>query len=626
MAGWMDQLMAAGWMPPGAGAPAMPPVEGSEFVDPDIDPRTGKKKTPFPEVKPPVQQWGPMAGILEPGIGQMNSAGLEPGRAYMKDPMMPGNDPSPFMQPAERKMQAIVDPGIEQTAERVPMPMGRPPEADAGNAAAAGGAGATPLGSAAPKMVREADGSQLPATDVSSSNRGQTNTAAPEEPTGFGSLVPKIGDFLKNNSNTLLALGAGFAGAPNIGQGISRAAAAAIPASARDISQRTQLQTQSSTYRALVEAGVPKQQAIAAVGNPEMAKALIAQYVTGNKYEVKTVKTKNAWGEETEQLVAIDPRDPTKSAINISTGQAMGGAGGAAAAPGGGGVNAPPASSFYAKGITDANYDATKSGDEYLAQFSPEVQQAAKDYIAGRTAQTGRQLPQQRIKMIAQKYGTDIGMPADDTAIGQRKVFANSLADTKNGIGGQVKGFQQGLEHMAKLSERLVKLNNANLWLEPLSKGYNAVKNLTTENKGLANGVEADSTALAGEIGKLFSGNAGGGVHERREAAERLGNVMSSSEAAAGAVEATMELMHGGLRPLERRRDELFPNGNAPRGSEFVSKREHDLIATINKNLEILRGKAKAGEAAAPHGNAAAPRAPGRYRYDDTTGAFTPVQ
>lgn len=622
MAGWIEQLMAnGGWGIPGS-QPMMPPVEGSEFVDPDIDPRTGKKKTPFPEIKAPVQQWGPMAGILEPGIGQMNGAGLEPGRAYMPDPMMPGNSQSPFMQPAERSMQSLVDPNIEKTAERPPIPMARPAEADAGNVAAAGGAGARPLGSTAPE-IREADGSKLPATDISSSNRGQQAGAEPaQEQSMFGSLMPRIGDFLKNNSNTLLALGAGFAGAPNIGQGISRAAAAAIPASRADIAQRTQLQTQSSTFKALREAGVPANQALAAVGNPEMAKALIAQYVTGNKYEIKTVKTKNAWGEETEQLVAVDARDPTRSAVNISTGQGMGGAG--TGAVGGGGVSAPPSSSFYAKGITDANYDATKSGDEYLAQFSPEVQQAAKDYIGGRTAQTGRQLPQQRIKMIAQKYGTDIGMPADDASIGQRKQWSNSLGDTKSGVGLQAKGFQQGLNHMASLTDKLVKLGNYNLWLEGPSNWANWAKNQTTTNKGLVNGVEADAHALAGEVGKLFSGSQGGGVKERRDTAERLGTALSSGPAAAGAVEATMELMHGGLTPLEQRRDQLFPGGNAPRGSQFVGPEQEAAMAKIRSNLEILRGKAPAGEAAAPRGTAAP--APGRYRYDPTTGSMAPVQ
>lgn len=643
MAGWIDQLMAAGGygIPnPNVPVPPVPYVEGSEFVDPDIDPRTGKKKvqTPFPEIKAPVQQWGPMAGILEPGIGQMNGAGLEPGRAYMPDPMMPGNSPSPFMQPAERKMQSLTAPfglvpnadpdlndetlrgyGSNTKAGGVPTPTARPSEADAGNVAAAGASGARPLASASPPMIREADGSKLPATDISSSNRGQEGNGQPQEQSGFGSLMPRIGDFLKNNSNTLLALGAGFAGAPNIGQGISRASAAAIPAARADISQRTLLQTQSSTYRALVDAGVPRQQALAAVGNPKLAEALIQSYITDRKNEIKEIKEKDAFGNERTRLVAVNPYDRTSQEITPT-----GGARGASAGDGAGIGSAP---TTFAKGVTMDTFNHSAVGEDYLKQFSPEVQADVKSYLSGRSMPTGRQGAAQIVKQIAKKYGDDIGMPADDALVTQRKVFSNSLGDTKSGVGMQAKGAQQGLEHFVKLSDTMVKLKLSNgLGIEPVANFANWFKSLSTEQQDMIHNANVKGQALAGEMGKLFSGTTGGGVHERAETKKNISNAFQSTKAAAGSLEGVLEMMEGGINSLTQRRDQLFPDKSAwPKGSDFMTEKQLAEMAQIRHNIAILRGEEKPDGGAAPARGTAAP-APGRYRYDPATGSMAPVQ
>lgn len=98
----------------------------------------------------------------------------------------------------------------------------------------------------------------------------------PGEPPSF---LSRIASTLGDNSNTLLAMGAGFAGAPNWGQAISRGASAAIPARAADISQSLARAGRGTTTRALIEAGVPTQQAIAAQYDPDLKKSLIKQYL-----------------------------------------------------------------------------------------------------------------------------------------------------------------------------------------------------------------------------------------------------------------------------------------------------------------------------------------------------------
>lgn len=573
MAGFMDSLLAGGWMPVGSGAPA---AQFDEYGNPvPVDPPA----SPFPDVakkkKSAIDELTPQAGIVAPNVSGQIGAGSP--TDYHPDPLMPGTDRPAF-----------------STAERVPMPRPKPEV-----------------------PVREADGapSNVP-TDISSSDRGSTsspqaaNAYMPPAPAGNSAPAPdspsifgRIGNFLQDHSNTLLALGAGFAGAPNIGQGISRASAAAIPASQSDIKNRTLLQSQSSTYRALIEAGVPPNQALGAIGNPELQKALIQSFITDKGKTIQMVKSKDTWGNETEVPYVVN-KFPA-AGEPVMTPAFPNAAGGASAAPGTGGGTGQ---AVYAPGVTAQTFDHTKVGDDYLAQLSPEIQASVKNYLAGQSLPTGRQQSAQMIKQIAAKYGADIGMPADDAAIGQRKVWSNSLGNTQSGVGLQAKGFQQGLEHFVKLSDNLVKMNLSNgLGFEPAAGWANWMKSLTTDQQELIHKSGVEGQALAREMGNLFSKN-GGGVHEAAETKKNISDAFMSGKAAAGSLEAIDELMGGGLKTLEQRRDELFPTGNAPRGSQFNGPEQQKALEHIRKNIAILKGEARP-DAAAATTSVAPPRA-----------------
>lgn len=564
--------MAAGWAPVASGGPAQFDEYGQPIpVQPAPD--------PFPEVKKkPIDGMARQAGILEPGItGQTMVSGQVPGARVPT--------PDPFAPPPEQPAAAAA----------VPLPSPRPPQAP----------------------TREVDGADNNApTDISSSDRGsvrpqvapdggQAVTAPAVPPPAGPSIFGRIGNFLRDNSNTLLAIGAGFGGAPNIGQALSRTAAAAIPASQADIKNRTTLSSQSSTYRALIDAGVPPNQALGAIGNPTLMKTLIDSYIGDRKNEIKEVSSTDELGNKVTRLISINPYSNEVKELTAP-----------GAKEGEGGFTS---NKMLAPGV--AKYDPTKVGEDYLTQFSPTIQASVKDYLAGRTGMTGRQGDLQTIKRIAQKYGNDIGMPADDNLISQRKVWGNSLADTKSGIGLQAKGFQQGLQHMSALSDKLVKLGNVSgvSGIEGEANFENWFKNLSTKDKAILAGVATDSQALAGEVGKLYSGSQGGGVHERKATMDRFSAPNMSGPVAAGSLEAQMELMEGGLHPLISRRDQLFPNGDAPRGSEFLGAGEKAAMEKIKRNIAILRGEAPATAAAA------APP-PGRYRYDANTGSMVPVQ
>lgn len=536
----------------------------------------------FPAVEPSVDEAALAAQAREAAAAKLiaanqkrapNPLALAPDEQSAGVQLAMGNAPEgtgvPFstqagmLAPPVTMPAAAPDPA-QPPSESVPLPMARPASAP----------GSTDV-SAASRQPPPAPTNLVPQSVAPPA------IASPAEPAPsmFGRLGGRLMDGLSNNSNALLAIGAGFAGAPNIGQAISRASSAVIPAHAADVKQQLDLQSRSYGTKALVDAGVPIQQAIAAAGDPDLKKALIQNYIIDRKSEIKSVKSKDAFGNETERLYSINPFDNTSKEITLG---GTDGKGGAAAS----GKNAS-----FAQGITPETFDHSKVGDEYLAQFSPELQAGVKAYLRGDSLPTGRQQQAQVIKQIAQKYGDDIGVPANDQAYYQKKNFVNSLGNTNSGVGMQVKGFQQGLEHMTELSDKLEKLGNVNgLGIAPLAHAANAVRGLSTTQGDVRKGVDASAQALAGEIGKLYSGSSGGGVHERQATKDLFGKDLSGPEMA-GALESTLELMQGGLRTIEQRRDDIFGAGAKDiKGANFLGPKQQEAIEKIQGTIRRLRG------------------------------------
>lgn len=604
------------WQPP-SDAEKFPDLKEAQPAPDDDSWMSSIPQTLLPPKLRKKKEEEQLAGVDASSPAIQRPLALQPGNgAGMIDPAFSGSDQSPFLNPAQRSMQASVggEPGPQ-----VPMPAPRPPGANAPPPAPPG----PPLSLAPPALAHaQAD-----------DDEGPPPAAGPKSPTspydlpsildklksGFGGIATTLG----NNSNTLMALGAGLAGAPTAGIGISRAAAAAIPARAADIKQTTDLQGRAGLTKALVDAGVPVQQAIAAQANPELQKALIQSYITDRGKEVIKLKSKDAWGNEVE-VPYIQNKYP-KDGEPVLTPAFKSPGGGASNAPGN---QNPSGSMSFAPGVTAENFDHTKVGEDYLNQYSPEMKDWVKNYLSGNGMPTGRQASSQMIKAAAMKYGTDVGMPPDDASIGQRKQWSNSLGNTQNGVGLSAKGFQQGLEHFSKLSDNLVKMNLSNgMGLEPVAGVINSAKNLTTAQQELVHKNDVIGQALAREMGNLFAKN-GGGVHEAAETKKNVSNSTMSSRSAAGSLEAIDELMQGGLKTLENRRDELFPNGNAPKGSNFLGPAQQAALDHIRSNIAILRGD-KAAAAAQPAASAQAPAAPvvpkpGKYVFQN--GALVPVQ
>lgn len=342
------------------------------------------------------------------------------------------------------------------------------------------------------------------------------------------------------------------------------------------------LQQQRATYNALVARGVPQADAMAATLNPDIMK------IVGAKYFDTQAKL---------QETGTDPLTGQKSFAEYRPGQGL-----TPVATNGNQTGAAP--SFFANGVTGINRNLV--GDDYLAQFSPEVQAAVKAYMRGDSMPTGN--PRLAggigaIKQIAQKYSEDVGTPVSDALYSQRRTYRSQLgSNSPSSAGGQAKSFNQGIEHLSALADTLVKLDNSNgLGIPSIASGVNSIRQgFSNDQAAIADNASNIGQALAGEIGKLFSGSSGGGVHERQLTMERFNTVKSKPQLAA-ALEATLELMHGGLTALEQRRDEVLgPNSDV----RFVTEKTQEKIQHIQEVIDRLKGR---NTKSAPSANQADP-------------------
>lgn len=159
----------------------------------------------------------------------------------------------PFGALAPMAPQAPEQPAATVAQAPVPLPQPRPV--------------AAPIGAGSPPI----DQTTLPpnATPTQGEGAPVAAAAAPQEP----SLLSKIGDKLHDNSNLLIGMGAGFAGAPSIGAGISRGLTGAGAGSQIDVKQNAINQTAV----ALQKRGLPADVALAAATNPAILQQILPQ-------------------------------------------------------------------------------------------------------------------------------------------------------------------------------------------------------------------------------------------------------------------------------------------------------------------------------------------------------------
>lgn len=399
----------------------------------------------------------------------------------------------------------------------------------------------------------------------------------PQEP----STLSKIGNALGNNSNLLLGLGAGLAGAPSIGTGISRGLTGASAGGQLDQKQMMQQGAIGPTYKALVSAGVPPQQALAAVYNPTILKSVTENYLGDRKGEIHMVK--DEFGAEHPMI--FDPYSKTLKPVSPGTG-----------AEGGNTSASPTGASFLAPGVTAV--DQSKVGDEYLNQYSPTVQSAVKDYVAGKSMPTGnpRGGYATQIKAIAQKYGDDVGTPADDTMFSQRRTMRNDLGkDTVSSLGGQITTGEHASDILARMGKAAEDLNNVDVGLAGPSHVINDVRGMTSAQSAKMQALQTEAQHYGQEITKFYSGSPGGEA-ERNRFMSSIGAAKTPQELAS-VLEHESELLHDRMTSIEGHvRGTLGDEG--VKAFPAVTPNARKSFDQVTQSVGRLRGNAPADAAA----------------------------
>src|SRR3990167_6083687 len=243
---------------------------GSPFTDPtQFDPMA---TDPFQPQMGLLQRLLPMlaqAGMLSPQQPQGGPAGGFPappsdvsaGRGNMPLPL-PGPQGGPAagpMQPPPLDLATIME--SQGSTRPLPYPM------------TGGGPAQAPMGMPpiqAPQPSPGGPAAQGMLSPMLSPGGGMPGGQAGGRPGGF---LGGLGNWLNDNSTTLMMLGAGIAGGKDWGEGISKGLAGAASVQQKQGTDRKALALKQQAYNMLVAQGVPPQKAMLAVMAPDAGKA-----------------------------------------------------------------------------------------------------------------------------------------------------------------------------------------------------------------------------------------------------------------------------------------------------------------------------------------------------------------
>lgn len=332
----------------------------------------------------------------------------------------------------------------DASSPAIAMALGQPPATPFGSLAPTAPPAATPpvaqapvplpqprpvIPSAVPAVAPQTDQAALPPNAQPTQGQGAPAVVEPQEP----SLLSKIGDKINQNSNLLIGMGAGFAGAPSIGTGISRGLTGASAGSQLDIKQAMQQGAIGPTYKALVSAGVPPQQALAAVYNPTILKSVTENYLGDRKGELKEIYNNPATGEKKYGIF-----DPFTKKLTDLQGQPIG-----SGSPAGDAATA-----------ATPNYDPTTHRDEdFLKTLDPVTQTAVKDIADGKMPGTGRNL--QKLMPYVSRYENGF----DNTTYQARQKIQNSYFGGGEGDKA-LRSANTTIDHGMKLNKAIDDLGN----------------------------------------------------------------------------------------------------------------------------------------------------------------------
>jgi hypothetical protein len=524
----------------GLGVPAK--YDPSAVMDADLD----KKQKEELAKKAAISLFDTGAAPV-PAAGISGQMAMQPGPFGSLAPMM-----SPPAAPAVPAQAAA-------PAPQIPLPQPRPAAAPANilPPAVANAQGSAPVPVSPPAAT--------PAATAA------TPAPAPQEP----SFLNKIGTALGNNSNMLMGLGAGFAGAPSIGTGISRGLTAGGAGTQLDQKQNQTTMSNTALLRAFQDAKVPPALAQAALNDPVLRQKVFDNYLADRKGELKDIELPNGG----KMTVLHNPYTNTVTDLQGN----------------------PVDLNHIQGGLIDPSLtgDAAKAAAQ---NANPAMYRQAMQYVTGQEPlPAGRALVNPQLKQ-AMDLARQIDPNLTDNVSQARTAYMKSAGDTKNGVGFQIKGFDQGAEHLNKMAKEIEQYKPSDgMGSADLAHLMNSVKQRFGDESGLAREISTLGGATAGEIGKLFSGQSGGGVHERETTAGRFATGNSSATELAGALDGTANLMEGGISSIEKDRDRVM--GEHGKDMPQLQFRNPDTQAKIDEVRAIAR-RLRGEEPAAPSSQA----------------------
>jgi hypothetical protein len=229
------------------------------------------------------------------------------------------------------------------------------------------------------------------------------------------------------------------------------------------------------------------------------------------------------------------------------------------------------------------------SQPDWFDQLPLTYQQAIKNYVGGQTMPTGRGGFVQEIKLLAQKYGNDIGLPADDTTFNARKAMRNSLSvTTPNSLGGQMQFLNTGIGHLATMSDNAIALNNSDGWgSTTLAHAINNIRGLTTDQAAAVGKIQDSAVRYGQELTKFYAGSPGG-EQERQAFLANVEGAKSPKELAS-VIENEAELIPSRGLGLQGQIDQ----GLGPLAAQYQVFRPESKTALekISNNVSTLRGQ-----------------------------------
>jgi hypothetical protein len=377
-----------------------------------------------------------------------------------------------------------------------------------------------------------------------------------------GGFAAGVGNFLGNNPLMLMALGGGIAQG-----GIGRGLAAAVPAAQYEQQQRKNQAEQAATYQALLNAGVPHRQAVAAALNRDVLKTISGAYFD----------TKPSFTQIGEDMYG----NKQFGFVHPATGKVV---------PIGGGT--PEAGGAPAVGLPIGGINHSLKGEDYLAQFPPEMQDAIKNYIEGKSLPTGnpRSNFAHTIKMSAQKYGEDIGMPVNDvTFMNRRKMRTDLSSSLPKSMGGVISNGKGAFSHLADLSDEFVTLTNARgrdaLFAGDIGSAANSASNVIAPSSVTK---VADNALKYGREAAKFYAATGGGAGERMHALKITAARTSTANEQAAFLETEKKMMIERLQQKEAQIRDTLGQAYLDQNPVMTKELQHT-VTKIDTNIARLR-------------------------------------